>query len=115
MAMTVRLTVDGVSRDLRLALSVAETEECERLTGWSKPEWLRELGRGRGRALAYAWWLASQRDGNPLPGAFADVDFLIDDDFLEIVDTGRPERLPPDEDTEGPTGPGPEDTTRPGN
>ena len=105
--MIVRLTVDGVSRDLDLVLSVRESEECESLTGWTKLEWQRELGRQRGTACAFAWWLASVRAGEQPAGSFAELDFPIGDDFLEVLPEERavPRRVVGDEP--GPTGPGP--------
>lgn len=104
--MIVRLTVDGVSRDLDLALTVRESEECEALTGWTKLEWQRELGRQRGTACAFAWWLACARAGDPPAGDFADLDFTIGDDFLEVVREPEPRPRQAGGDEAGPTGPG---------
>lgn len=107
--MIVRLTVDGEARDLDMAMTVREQEECERLTGWTRLEWQRELGRQRAMACAFAWWLACSRAGDgPVP--FEEMDFRIGDDFLEVVREERPS-APTGESDAGPTGPGAEATT----
>jgi len=107
----VRLTVDGVTRDLDMAMTVREQEECERATGWTRLEWQRELGRQRAMACAFAWWLACTRHGDD-PPPFEDMDFRIGDDFLEIV-REEPRPVPSGESDAGPTGPGEEEGTPP--
>ena len=60
------LTYDGVSHDVEMSsLLVAEAEECEALTGWTGAEWQEALFSDRAIAVAFAWYLACKRAGEP--------------------------------------------------
>lgn len=87
MNQTIRLTLDGVTHDIDIySAKIAEASECERLTGWTWPEWRDELGRSHSVAVAFLWWAAAKRAGTPLEGKFTDLNFDLNDLVVEFLD-----------------------------
>jgi len=103
--MKFEITLDDTVRELDLnSMTIREARECKTLTGWSWDRWRIALADGDADAVAYAWWLACQRAGEPGQGEFLDLDF--DMGKMEITAAGRPDAAPvrPEGDEPGPTG-----------
>lgn len=99
------IELDGVARDLDLnSMTIREGRECKALTGWTWDRWRVALAEGDADAVAYAWWLACQRAGEPVPGVFADLDF--DMGAMSITAPAAPDAAPlrAEEEEPGPTG-----------
>lgn len=104
MGFVISMTVDGTTRELDLnSMMLSEAQECRRLTGMHWHEWRSELFESDATAIAFAWWLACKRAGEPLEGSFASVDFdLGTADMHRVVEDDMPvEEVDPDL----PTGP----------
>ena len=99
------ITLAGETRELDLnRMTIREARECKSLTGWTWDRWRLALAEGDADAIAYAWWLACQRAGDPIGGDFLALDFDMGD--LEITSVDRPDAEPvtPAEEEPGPTG-----------
>ena len=98
---------DGTVVDLDFAsLKFSEAEACERLTGWTHPEWRSALFEDRAVAVKFALWLAYMRAGRDVGTWDA-----FDPDFaavtVELVIPAGDQAEAPGElgaDEEGPTG-----------
>jgi len=104
---TVRLTLGDDVLDINLdSMMVSEGEDCERLTGWTVPEWGTNFIKGRARAVKFAYWLALSRDGRSPD--FSTLDFDMVAMSYEIVDEEDEAATSPADlgvtDDEGPTG-----------
>ena len=107
------MTVGDVSREFDIeTMLISEARECERLTGFEMDEFRKAFFRGRSTAVAFAWWLASKRAGEPIEGSFADLDFDMGRTQLDVVSDIEPEvARPEDSDPDFPTGPEQEQAT----
>ncbi len=103
------IVLGDVSRRLDLnSMTIREARECKALTGWTWDRWRIALAEGDADAIAYAWWLANARAGEPLGGDFLDVDFDMGQMEIRSADQPAAEPLRAEEDEPGPTGPAPE-------
>ena len=89
------------------SMMVSEGEDCERLTGWTVPEWGQAFIKGRARAVKFAYWLGLARAGRAVDFSALDFD-MVAMSYEVIDDTIVSETSPADlgvTDDEGPTGP----------
>jgi hypothetical protein len=105
---TVRLTLGDDVLDINLdSMMVSEGEDCERLTGWTVPEWGANFIKGRARAVKFAYWLALSRAGRAPD--FTTLDFDMVAMAYDVVDEDEAAATTPADlgvtDDEGPTGP----------
>lgn len=98
------IVLGDVSRELDLnSMTIREARECKALTGWTWDRWRIALAEGDADAIAYAWWLACQRAGEPIGGAFLEVDFDMGDLEIRSIDVPDAEPVAAEEEP-GPTG-----------
>jgi len=103
MARIISITIGEDTRELDLdSLLISEAKECQRLTGMKFHEWEQEFIAGDATAIAYAWWLACKRAGEPVAGPFADLDFDLGQTVMRRVE---PDAQPEEADADLPTGP----------
>jgi len=103
----VRLTLGDDVLDINLdSMMVSEGEDCERLTGWTVPEWGANFIKGRARAVKFAYWLALSRAGRAPD--FSTLDFDMVAMSYEIVEEDDDAATSPADlgvtDDQGPTG-----------
>lgn len=100
------MTLGDTSIDVDLeSMLVSEAEDCERLTGWTVPEWAQSFMKGRARAVKFAYWLGLARSGSPAD--FASLDFDMVAMTYEVVNED-------DADAQAPAALGVTDTDEPG-
>lgn len=112
--MLFEIGVEDQTRELDLgSMTIREGAECERLTGWTWDEWRVELAKGRATAVAFAWWLASKRAGEPVTGRFTDLDFDMGRTTFRRLDAEPEESVEEEGDDTRPTGLDREPTVEP--
>jgi hypothetical protein len=74
------------------SLLVSEARQMKRCIGLtSKDQLVQALLEEDPDAIAFMWWLAAQRAGEPLPGTFAELDFnTVDVVFSADVEPEAP-------------------------
>lgn len=55
-------------------LMMKEADHLEKYTGWTADQWWQELMKNRVNAVRFAYWLAKERQGDPVDIPFADID-----------------------------------------
>lgn len=107
MAVIITLTLDGQSRDLDLSsLLISEAREMKRLIGVSSmADFITGLQQSDPDSIAFAWWLACARAGQPLAGKFTDLDFDIEGLRVSVpLDEEQDTAAEEDADPDLPTG-----------
>jgi len=90
-------------------MKMDEAEECEKLTGWTRQQWLEALFEDRVRAVKFFIYLARKRAGDPVE--WDDIDFdLGRTEWKALDDPDAPADAPAalgvgDDEAGVPTGP----------
>jgi hypothetical protein len=101
-----RFTLDGEVREIEWnSFRLSEADELRRFTGWSRNEWIDALFNDHPDAIRFAWWLGNKRNGTPIDGKLADIDFDLADFEVDAIE--EPDEVPVDgaEGSDLPTGP----------